>query len=158
MAKKKAKPSEADGTTEVRFVGRPRSIATAAELEERILGYLNSLGRYGLPCKAGLSFACGMSRDTLNKYEKEEPYSDVLKHWYCLFESMWVQNLSRPNATGSIFYLKNTYGFMDAFDHTSGGKPVSYVIPNEIAQKHRLVLDIKKEPEPIKAQESAPKA
>lgn len=134
----------------MRFTGRPRSIASAAELEERIIGYLNSLGKYGLPCKAGLAFACGISRDTLNRYEKEDMFSDVLKHWYALFESMWVQNLSRPNATGTIFYLKNTYGYMDAFDHTSGGKPMQYVIPDKIAERHKIVLDIKKEPEPIK--------
>lgn len=133
-----------------RVIGRPVAINTVEEMEERIVQYLNDMGRFQLPSKAGLAFALGVCRDTLNEYEKKPGFSDILKHWYPYFEDRWVQNLSRPNATGTIFYLKNTYGYMDTMDHTSGGQPINYTIPKEIAEKHQmLILDAPIVQEPI---------
>lgn len=134
-----------------RVVGRPMAISSVEEMEERIVQYLNDMGRWQLPSKAGLAFALGITRETLHEYESKEGFSYVLKHWYPYFEDRWVQNLSRPNATGTIFYLKNTYGYMDTMDHTSGGQPINYIIPKAIAEKHHMVvLDVPALPEPIK--------
>jgi hypothetical protein len=128
------------------IIGRPVAISSVSEMEDRIIEYLNSLSRWGLPTKAGLAFALGVHRDTLNKYEKEAGFSDILKHWYQFFEDRWVQNLARPNATGTIFYLKNTYGYVDAYDQNNTNKVVHYVIPREIADKHAVRIEAPAQP------------
>lgn len=119
-----------------KVTGRPKSIQSAAELEERMIGYLNEMGRWGLPSKAGLAFALGITRDTLNRYEKEEGFSDILSHWYAYFEDRWVQNLARPNATGTIFYLKNTYGYRDVIENPGGNTVINFTMPKEMIERY----------------------
>lgn len=120
--------------------GRPKAIQTAEELEERIHQYLHNLGRWGLPTKAGLCFALGISRETLYRYEKEDGFRDTLKHWYSLFEDMWAQNLSRPNATGTIFFLKNAHGYVDRHENDNNNRVIHYIIPPTIAAKHAVPI------------------
>lgn len=147
------KPSAKSQTTEnkPKKFGRPPAFSSVQDLEERMQLYLENLTQWEKPTKAGLSFSLGITRETLNQYEKKEDYSDVLKYWYCFFENAWVQQLSRPNATGTIFYLKNTFGYVDKHENdlTSGGKAIQYVVPQEIAEKHSLVfIDKENEKDP----------
>ncbi len=152
MAKKK-KAAEPTETPRVTLRGRPPSFANPDELYDAAELYFDTCNEAGeIPNKAGLALSLGCSKDTLSVYGKDkgQEFSDAIAKIYSYVENKWLQHLTRSSPTGVIFYLKNAFGYMDAFDHTSGGKPVSYVIPDRIADKHRLVLDIKKEPEPIK--------
>lgn len=133
------------------ITGRPPSIASPEEMEKRIVEYLNSIPRWGLPTKAGLSFALGCHRDTLNKYEKEPIFSDILKHWYPYFEDRWVQNLARPNATGTIFYLKNTYQYRDTMDVNPQGLTINFILPQEISGKYIQPPSPVEAPKPVEA-------
>ncbi len=139
--------------------GQPRAYNNGEELLQVVEDYFfDCEEKRRMPTKAGMALRLRIHRDTLNSYEKQEIYSDGIKTAYLMLEDAWNQRLASANATGAIFYHKNLFGYMDAFDHTSGGKPIQYVIPNEIQNKHRLVLDIKKDPEPIKQEEVAPAA
>lgn len=122
--------------------GRPKAIQGAEELEERMNKYLNDLGRWGLPTKAGLCFSLGISRETLYRYEKDADFRDTLKHYYQLFEDMWAQRLSSANATGTIFYMKNAFkdDYKDRYDSDHTGRIIHYVLPAEIASKHGVPI------------------
>ncbi len=151
--KKEIKLPTGDDPRLSNLTGRPHAFESPEKLVDEAKNYIEyCITSQRVPNKAGLAFFLGVSRDTIHRYGKDmgEGFSDAIRSIYAFIEDEWVQNLARANAAGSIFYLKNAFGYMDAFDHTSGGKPVQYVIPNEISNKHRVVLDIKKEPEPIK--------
>ncbi len=140
--------------------GRPPSFESVDDLLGRAESYLDTCNALKeVPNKAGLSLFIGCSRETLSEYanNKGKEFSDAVKSIYSYLENAWVQRLSKQHPTGAIFYLKNAFGYMDAFDHTSGGKPMQYTVPDKIAQKQRIILDIKKEPEPITNAELTPK-
>lgn len=123
------------------MAGRPPSIKSPEELEARILEYLGGLPKWHLPTKAGLCVVLGVHRDTLLQYEKKPIYSGILKHYYQAFEDAWAQNLSRPNATGTIFFLKNAYGYVDRHENDNTNRSTVFVVPAEIAAKHRVKVE-----------------
>ncbi len=133
--------------------GRPPSFENVDDLYTRAEAYFGECETLEeIPNKAGLALFLGCSRETLSVYGKDKgmEFSDAVARIYAFVENKWVQRLTRVSPTGVIFYLKNAFAYSDSFDHTSGGKPLQYLTPGEIAGKHKLVLDIKKEPEPIK--------
>lgn len=83
-----------------------------------------------MPNKAGLCVVVGISRDTYNEYKKRFP--DALKWTEGYIENAWVQRLAGPNATGSIFYLKNAfkedYRDRNETDLTSNGKSLTPIL------------------------------
>lgn len=131
--------------------GRPGAFSSPEELTQRIQEYMDFLMECKrFPTNAGLAHWLGVSRDTLNEYSRKKGFSDVVAQFDNFSEDMWLQNLTRPNSTGTAFYLKNRFAYADTIDHTSGGKPITYTIPKEIAEKHKLlVLDKDAPPTPI---------
>lgn len=59
------------------------------------------------PTVNGLGLALGMTRETLLRYEEKPDFSDAVKFVRMRLEDAWEQGLSGPNATGTIFWLKN---------------------------------------------------
>lgn len=96
--------------------------------------------RKEMPTKSGLCIFLDVARDTLNAYEKKDEYSDTLKKIYNYIEERWTQSLMKAYPTGSIFYLKNTFGWADKVEQTSTVNHQVFFVPKEIADKHSLVL------------------
>lgn len=71
----------------------------------------------------GLALALGTTRETLLDYEDREQFSDTIKAAKLKCESYSEQMLFTPSPTGSIFNLKNNYGWKDKTEldnHHSG--------------------------------------
>lgn len=93
-----------------------------------------------MPTKSGIALFLGVNRDTLLEYEKKKDFSGVLKDVYTHIEENWTQSLMKAYPTGSIFYLKNTFGWADKVEQTSTVNHQVFFVPKEIADKHALVL------------------
>ena len=64
-----------------------------------------------------------ISRKTYCEWKKK---SNTLKKIEDYIENEWVQRLTGNNVAGTIFYLKNAFGYRDSqhLDVMSGGKPI----------------------------------
>lgn len=121
--------------------GHPRSFSSPADLESRVAGYFEQCeATKKMPTKSGLAIFFGISRDTLNVYEKESGYSDSLKRIYAGIEEAWVQRLAQSYPVGSIFYLKNMFAYADKSEQTTNVTHNVFFVPKEIAEKHGLTL------------------
>lgn len=76
-----------------------------------------------LPTKNMWLDCLDITRPTYNIWKKK---SNAIKKIDGQIENMWVQNLTKNNVAGTIFYLKNAFGYRDRqeLDHTSGGKSI----------------------------------
>lgn len=128
-------------TPRKRNPGRPRSFPSPKDLEERGLAYIEDcVATKKMPTKSGLAIFMGVSRDTVNHYQREEGYSDIVKKIYDHIEEHWTQSLMRSYPTGSIFYLKNSFGWADRVESTMDINHNIFFVPKEIAEKHKLAL------------------
>ena len=60
----------------------------------------------------GLCLFLGLSDKTVRKYHKGElgdDYKNVLDLLYLRIEEDWVQQLTKPQSSGAMFYLKNAF-------------------------------------------------
>jgi hypothetical protein len=86
----------------------------------------------------GLAIALGTTRQTLLEYEgevsgrdsKDPRYADTIKDAKTKIEAYWEQKLASPSPTGTIFNLKNNYGWKDKTeqDLTTGGDKIGPVL------------------------------
>lgn len=121
-------------------MGRPRAFNSPQELEEKLIPYLEDCkARKLLPTKTGLALFVDVSKDTLLEYAKKEEYSASVKKIFTAIEEAWTQNLGKSYPVGSIFFLKNSFGWTDRMEQTNTNLNVFFV-PKEIAQKHGLTL------------------
>lgn len=112
--------------------GRPPAFATEQELKDRLIAYAAECdAKKQMPNKAGLCLFLSIDRSTYNDYKKKFPHA--LNGIERLIENAWVQRLGGPNATGSIFYLKNAFkeDYKDRHetDVTSKGEQIHVYIP-----------------------------
>lgn len=72
----------------------------------------------------GLALALDTSRETLINYEEKEEFFDTIKRAKEKIQNYLELNLNSPSPTGTIFNLKNNYGWKDKTetDITSGGE------------------------------------
>lgn len=71
----------------------------------------------------GLALALGTSRETLLEYEEREGYVDTIKAAKDKCQWFTEHNLNTaPNATGSIFSLKNNYGWKEKAEVENSGE------------------------------------
>jgi hypothetical protein len=110
--------------------GRPPKFNSQEKLASEIVAYFANCDQTRtMPNKAGLCIWLKISRDTYNEYKKRFP--DALKAAEAMIENAWVQRLAGPNATGSIFYLKNAFSefYRDRVEtELSGNLPFSVTI------------------------------
>jgi len=79
-----------------------------------------------MPTVNGLALALGMTRETLLRYEEKPAFSDAVKFVRTKLEAEWEQRLAGPNATGTIFWLKNQ-GWKDSVEQKVSGEMVHTV-------------------------------
>lgn len=120
--------------------GRPRSYATIEELELKIEQYFDWCEEdKKMPNTAGLALFLNISRETLNNYgQKGHDYYDAIKKANDKIEEAWVQNLKWGQAGGSIFYLKNKFGYRDVPENPGGLMTINFILPPELAEKYGL--------------------
>jgi hypothetical protein len=70
----------------------------------------------------GLALALNTSRETLINYESREEFFDTIKEAKDRVEHFLEQNLNTTSPTGTIFNLKNNYGWRDKSEHELTGK------------------------------------
>jgi len=65
------------------------------------------------PNVTGLALVLDLTREGLINYEEKDEFSDTVKNAKQRVESYTVQRLFMNNPTGSIFNLKNNFGWKD---------------------------------------------
>jgi len=98
------------------MAGRPLKFATPELLQEKIEAYFKKCEDKGeKPFITELAYYLDTSRETLCNYEEKEPYFDTIKRAKMRCELELERNLieGKVNPTGSIFNLKNNYGWRD---------------------------------------------
>lgn len=98
------------------MAGRPLKFQSPELLEDKINEYFAKCeAEKRIPFVTELAFHLDTSRETLCNYEEKEPYFDTIKRAKERCE-MWLErNLieGKVNPTGTIFNLKNNYGWRD---------------------------------------------
>jgi hypothetical protein len=97
-------------------VGRPLKFKTPEELEEKINQYfIECESRGEKPFITELAYYLDTSRETLREYKERPEYVDSIKKALTRCEMALEKNLieGKINPTGSIFNLKNNYGWKD---------------------------------------------
>lgn len=101
--------------------GRPQKFKTAEEFADRADYYFSMCEeKEEVATVNGLCLALGICRDTLLEQAKRPDLSDVVKRARMMLEASWEKRLAGPNATGTIFWLKNQ-GWSDKSELDLGG-------------------------------------
>lgn len=98
------------------MAGRPLKFETPEILQEKIEAYFKKCEDKGeRPFITELAYYLDTSRETLCNYEEKEPFFDTIKRAKMRCELELEKNLieGKVNPTGSIFNLKNNYGWRD---------------------------------------------
>lgn len=111
--------------------GAPRRFPKPADLQKPITKYFKTRLEEGKqPFLTDLYNYLDITSDTWSDYTKLPEYTDVIKKARQLCEAGMVQKLleGKVNPTGTIFVLKNHYGWRDRTetDITSGGEKISF--------------------------------
>lgn len=95
----------------------------ASQFESRGSEYLTwCLESEKRPTLNGLSLALGFnSRQSLLNYGEKSEFVDIIKRFRTVIESEWEYALADPNATGTIFWLKNQ-GWSDKSEMELSGR------------------------------------
>ena len=124
------------------MAGRPLKFATPELLQEKIEEYFAKCKQEGTqPFITELAYYLDTSRETLREYKERPEFVDSIKSALTRCEMALERNLieGKVNPTGSIFNLKNNYGWRDKTetDVTSGGKTIM-LMPSELIEKHEV--------------------
>jgi hypothetical protein len=114
-------------------VSRPPIFETADQFTEVAEKYFSEQEAKDKPFTVnGLALALGMTRETLLRYAEKDGFSDAVKAVRARLEDHWESRLAGPNATGTIFWLKNQ-GWSDRTEQQISG-------PNggPVEQVHRI--------------------
>lgn len=80
-----------------------------------------------MPTKGGVCLELDITRRTYNIWKKKSKH---LKRAEEIIEDEWVQTLRANNVAGTIFYLKNAFGWRDKKEtEISGGLGVRIEVP-----------------------------
>lgn len=96
--------------------GRPLKFQSVEELQEKIEEYFSKCKTEGKkPIISGLALHLDTTRETLCDYRDKDEYSYSIKRAKQRCEAILEENLveGKVNPTGTIFNLKNNYGWKD---------------------------------------------
>lgn len=128
--------------------GRPLKFESPELLQEKIKEYFDECEEKGKkPFITELAVYLDTSRQTLCNYEKKDGFFDTIKRAKEKCEMELERNLieGKVNPTGSIFNLKNNYGWKDRneTDITTQGDKINGVIM--LPQRHDGSLETSEE-------------
>jgi len=134
------------------MAGRPKKYKTPKELEVVINQYFddvecetsawvedldkdgNSIYDY-VPTISGLAYHLDIATETLRRYENDDEFSATIKKAKQKVEMFLERKLYGQNVTGTIFNLKNNFGWKDKREHDVNAK-VDIAVT---AIEHRIV-------------------
>ena len=109
--------------------GRPLQYETIEELEAAINEYFETdayveVGdvRVFAPTISGLAYHLDLSTESLRRYEGREEFSATIKRAKQRVEIALEQKLHGQNVTGTIFNLKNNFGWKDKIEQEHTGR------------------------------------
>ncbi len=109
--------------------GRPLIYNSVEELEPLIEDYFKSVryeseeGKVSYrPGMAGLAYALGIDRKTLTNYSHKEEFFPAIKRARDRVEVALEANLYNNSVTGTIFNLKNNFGWVDKYENENSHK------------------------------------
>ncbi len=87
--------------------GRPRKYTSVEEFEHECRVYCATL-KWDAPTIEGICVHLGISRDTWNRYQKQEDFKEVVERVRMFIKKWWLSTMTRQGrAVGCIFYIKN---------------------------------------------------
>jgi hypothetical protein len=105
-------------------VGRPLKYKTPELLQQGIDAYfkskrktLDSGAEVFRPTMSGLAIALGMDRTTLINYSHRDEFFNTVKDAKAIVEEALEDNLYNNSVTGTIFNLKNNFGWVDKYEN-----------------------------------------
>lgn len=110
--------------------GRPVLYESTEEVEEIINSYFKTCGfthketgeAIFRPTMSGLALYLNMSRETLCQYAKKDKFSDAIIKARQTIEMALERNLYSQSVAGTIFNLKNNFGWKDKTELESTSK------------------------------------
>jgi len=109
--------------------GRPPKYTSSEEVQIIIDEYFETDAYVGegdnrrfIPTMAGLAYALDLSRQGLLDYANKDEFFDTIKRARAKVEISLEQRLAGNNVTGSIFNLKNNFGWKDKTETELFGK------------------------------------
>lgn len=106
--------------------GRPRKYSSAEDMQADIDAYFaECVANEKPPTVAGLAYRLDMTTECFRNYGTQEDYSVTVKKAKQRIEIFLEESLSNPSCTGTIFNLKNNFGWRDrseqALTNAEGG-------------------------------------
>ena len=120
--------------------GRPPLYNSAEEMDSLIEEYFNDPSVMFVngdgqvifrPTMAGLAYHLGMDRRSLLNYSKKEEFFPSIKRAKDRVEAALEANLYNNSVTGTIFNLKNNFGWVDKTEqerYGKGGEPETWKV------------------------------
>ncbi len=94
--------------------GRPPKYTSAKAMKKDIDAYFDACEENGLPLTiTGLAMSLGMDRQTLINYSHKDEFFGTIKEARARVENFLEMNLFGNSVTGTIFNLKNNFGWKD---------------------------------------------
>lgn len=116
--------------------GRPPKYATAEELELVIESYFSECKANDKPPTiTGLAYALDMTRQSLCNYESRDEFFDTIKKAKQRVEMFLEESLHNNSVAGTIFNLKNNFGWKDKSEqHITGMLGVGELTDEQLAR------------------------
>lgn len=128
--------------------GRPLAYESVDELEKAIEEYFDKeegdawidMGdtKVFMPTVSGLAFHLGIATETLRRYEHKDEFCVTVKKAKQRIEISLEQRLAGQAVTGTIFNLKNNFGWKDKSEQELTGANGG---PMQIQEVKRTVVD-----------------
>lgn len=123
--------------------GRPVKYESKEEVQNIIDDYFETDAFIGegdskafVPTMAGLAYALGLSRQGLLDYSNKEEFFDTIKKAKLKVEISLEQRLAGNAVTGTIFNLKNNFGWKDKTERELTGEDGKELFPSSIKIIH----------------------
>lgn len=101
--------------------GRPLKIKTAEEMQAKIDEYFALCNDENPPLVSGLAYHLDMNTESLRRYSSDEQFYATVKRAKQRVEMYLEKRLQQQSPVGSIFSLKNNFGWKDKTEQELSG-------------------------------------
>jgi hypothetical protein len=101
--------------------GRPLKIKSAEEMQAKIDEYFAMCNDENPPLVSGLAYHLDMNTESLRRYSADEQFYATVKRAKQRVEMYLEKRLQQQSPVGSIFSLKNNFGWKDKTEQELSG-------------------------------------
>lgn len=102
--------------------GRPRKYDTPEDMQSDVDAYFaECVAQEKRPTVSGLAYRLDMATETLRSYGEQDKFTATVKKAKQRIEMVLEESLAHPACTGSIFNLKNNFGWKDKTEQEFSG-------------------------------------